>query len=302
MELRLLGPQENFLDLEPEYSSLPHSHIALVPAPYEYRTSFGKGTRYGPDAILAASAHVEPYDEEFDRELCYELGIATVAPIALNGAYDEAAIAKVEVVVEHLLQQGKYVVTIGGEHTIAIAPIRAHFRHFPQMSLLQLDAHADLRSQYEGSPYSHACAMARILDFFPAERVVQVGIRALCREEMEYIRRANLRTFFASAIRRESPRTSSWYDAVVDSLSEDVYITLDVDVLDPSQMPATGTPEPDGLWYHEVIHLLRRIRQSGRRIIGFDVVEFAPIPGLHHAALTVVRLIYKTLTLAWSSL
>ncbi|MCS7176346.1 MAG: agmatinase [Candidatus Kapabacteria bacterium] len=299
MELVTLGPKENFLDLEPEHSGLQSSRIVIVPAPYEYRTSFGKGTRYGPEAILAASAHLETYDEEFDRELCYELGLATLQPIAFGGKHDAAAIAEVEAVIETLLQQGKFVVTIGGEHTIALAPIRAHFRKFPHMSLLQLDAHPDLRDTYEGSPYSHACVIARALEFLPPSQLVQVGIRAIAREEVELIRRRGLRTFFATSIRK-GLFGEDWYGHVVESLGPEVYVTLDVDVLDPAQMPATGTPEPNGLLYHELVELLRRVRSSGRRIIGLDVVEFAPIPGLHHAALTAARLTYKALNIAFA--
>ncbi len=299
MELSVLGPYENFLELEPEHSGLEHAHIVIVPAPYEYRTSFGKGTAQGPAALLAASAHVETYDEEYDRELCYDLGLATLKPVSLHGIYDEAAIAAVEAVVSELLSRGKFVVTVGGEHTIALAPIRAHFRAFPQMSLLHLDAHADLRHTYQGSPYSHACVMARVLEFFPAERLVQVGLRALAREEIEYIRRAGIHTVFAYDIRNGASE-ESWQQQVVERLGAEVYITLDVDVLDPAQMPATGTPEPNGLWYHEVIRLLQRIRTSGRRIVGFDLVEFSPIAGLHHAALTAARLVYKVLNIAFA--
>lgn len=299
MELVTLGPRENFLDLEPEHSELQSSRIVIIPAPYEYRTSFGRGTRYGPEAILAASAHIETYDEEFDRELCYELGLATLRPIAFDGKHDATAIAEVEAVVDALLQQGKFVVTIGGEHTIALAPIRAHFRKFLYMSLLQLDAHADLRDTYESSPYSHACVMARVLEFLSPSQLVQVGIRAIAREEIELIRRRGLRTFFATSIRKGS-LGEDWYGHVVESLGPEVYVTLDVDVLDPAQMPATGTPEPNGLLYHELVELLRRVRSSGRRIIGLDVVEFAPIPGLHHAALTAARLIYKALNIAFA--
>ncbi|GBD06917.1 N(1)-aminopropylagmatine ureohydrolase [bacterium HR21] len=298
MELTVLGPRENFLDLEPEYSELERAHIVIVPAPYEYRTSFGKGTAQGPAALLAASAHVETYDEEYDRELCYELGLATLKPIPLDSLRDEAAVAAVEAVVEELLRRGKFVVTLGGEHTIALAPIRAHFRAFPQMSLLQLDAHADLRQTYEGSPYSHACVMARVLEFFPPERLVQVGLRAISREEADSIRRAGICTVFAHCIR--TGNAQGWEERVLERLGSEVYITLDVDVLDPAQMPATGTPEPNGLWYHEVISFLQRIRQSGRRIVGFDLVEFAPIPGLHHAAMTAARLVYKVLNLAFA--
>lgn len=298
MELTVLGPRENFLDLEPEHSELERAQIVIVPAPYEYRTSFGKGTAQGPAAILAASAHVETYDEEYDRDLCYELGLATLRPLPLDTLYDEAAIAAVEAVVEELLQRGKFVVTLGGEHTIALAPIRAHLRTFPQMSLLQLDAHADLRQTYNGSPYSHACVMARVLEFFPPERLVQVGLRAVCREEVEEIRRKGICAVFAHSIR--DGLLPDWEERILQGLGAEVYVTLDVDVLDPAQMPATGTPEPNGLWYYEVIHLLRRIRQSGRRIVGFDLVEFSPIPRLHHAALTAARLLYKVLNLAFA--
>ncbi|MCS6965200.1 MAG: agmatinase [Candidatus Kapabacteria bacterium] len=297
MEYTVLGPDRNFLALEPEHSSLERSRIVVVPAPYEYRTSFGKGTKQGPEAILAASAHVETYDEEFDRELCYEVGLATLEPIFLDGLQDEAAIQAVESVVQSLLQQGKFVVTLGGEHTIALAPIRAHFQAFPQMSLLQLDAHADLRPIYDGSPYSHACVMARVLEFFPQERLVQVGVRALSREEMEFINQAKSCTFFAEAV-RGSYFGERWYNMVLEKLGPEVYITLDVDVLDPSQMPATGTPEPNGLWYQEVIRLLRRIQRGGHRIIGFDIVEFAPIPGFHFPDITLARLVYKILNIA----
>ncbi|MEN3026338.1 MAG: arginase family protein, partial [Chlorobiota bacterium] len=177
--------------------------------------------------------------------------------------------------------------------------IRAHFRKFLYMSLLQLDAHADLRDTYEGSPYSHACVMARVLEFLSPSQLVQVGIRAIAREEIELIRRRGLRTFFATSIRKGS-LGEDWYGHVVESLGPEVYVTLDVDVLDPAQMPATGTPEPNGLLYHELVELLRRVRSSGRRIIGLDVVEFAPIPGLHHAALTAARLIYKALNIAFA--
>jgi agmatinase len=298
MQLAVLGAKRNFLDLEPEHSSLERSRIVIVPAPYEYRTTFGKGTCRGPESILTASAHVETYDEEFDRELCYELGIATLEPIDFTGTYDEAAVSAIEEVVHELLRRNKFVVTLGGEHTIAVGAIRAHFRAFPTLTLLQLDAHADLRPTYEGSPYSHACAMARVLDFLPAARLVQVGIRALAREERDIIRHAGITTIWAEDICRRRP-DPDWYASVVNSLGSEVYITLDVDVLDPAQMPATGTPEPNGLWYSEVVDLLRAIRRSGRRILGFDVVEFSPIPGLHHAAMTVARLIYKALNIAF---
>jgi agmatinase len=267
--------------------------------PYEFRTTYGKGTAYGPKEILKASAYVEFYDDEFDRELCFEEKIATMPQVNFYGKRDIVAMEYLQKRIAKLLDLGKFVVTLGGEHTISIAPIAAHYKKYPEMSILHFDAHSDLRDSYENSQYSHACFMARVLEFFPGERISQAGIRALCREEIELIREKNINTFFASWIRR-GIYSENWQKKLVQSLSDEVYITFDVDYFDPSLMPATGTPEPDGFQYNETLEVFREIKRQKKKIIGFDVVELAPLKGLNFPNLLTARLVYKMLNFAFS--
>ena len=288
---------KNFLAIDDEFSDLDRAGIAIVSAPYEHTVSYGGGTKSGPKAIIDASAFVEFYDEETDRELCFDTGIATMKPIAFGRTVDKKALAKIEKQVAHLLDLGRFVVTLGGEHTISSAPIAAHYKKYPKMSVLQFDAHSDLRDEYEGSPYSHASVMARVCEFMSPRRLTQVGIRALCKEERQFIRKHRVNTFFASAL-HSGQHGSNWARKVVETLSDDVYITFDVDALDPSIMPSTGTPEPDGLTYHEAVNVIREVIRTGRRIVGLDVVELAPVKGLSHPDLTTARLVYKILNLA----
>jgi agmatinase len=225
------------------------------------------------------------------------MGIATLKPLAFGKKSDRAALDIIEEQVDDLLEMDKFVVTIGGEHTISTAPIAAHYRMYPSMSILHFDAHSDLRESYQGSKYSHACFMARVAEFFPPKLITQVGIRALCKEEAAFIKKEGVNTFFASAIRR-GLHGQNWQKSVVDTLAKDVYITFDVDAFDPSIMPATGTPEPDGLFYSETIDVSREVIASGRRIVGLDIVELAPDARTPHADLTTARLLYKILNLA----
>jgi agmatinase len=297
--VKILGPKQNFLALGEEHSDLDTAKIVIVSAPYEHTVSYGRGTARGPGAILNASAFVEFYDDETERELCFDVGIASLEPITFGKKVDVKALSLIERQIDDLFEMDKYVVTLGGEHTISTATIAAHYRRYPKMSILQFDAHSDLRQTYEGSPYSHACVMARVSDFFPTKRITQVGIRAQCIEEAQFIRDKSINTFFAGAIRRNVYGTQ-WTDAVVATLAKEVYITFDVDAFDPSVMPATGTPEPDGLLYHEAVEVIRAVVRSGRRIVGFDVVELAPIKGLHHPNITAARLVYKIMNLAFT--
>lgn len=297
--MKILGPKQNFLALGEEHSDLDTAGIAVVSAPYEHTVSYGRGTARGPRAILDASAFVEFYDDETERELCFDVGIATLEPITFGKKVDAKALGLIERQIDDMFEMDKFVVTLGGEHTISTATIASHYRRFPKMNVLQFDAHSDMRQTYEGSPYSHACVMARVSDFFPTKRITQVGIRAQCIEEAQFIRDKSVNTFYANAIRRNI-YGDKWTEAIVSTLAKDVYITFDVDALDPSVMPATGTPEPDGLLYHEAIGVIRTIVQSGRRIVGFDVVELAPIQGLHHPNITAARLVYKILNLAFT--
>jgi len=296
----VLGPTKNFLAIDEQHSSLEAARVAIVSAPYEHTVSYGGGAKHGPKAILKASAYVEFYDDETDRELCFDAGVATLAPIKFGKTVDRAALDRIEEQVSALIEMEKFVVTLGGEHTISTAPIAAHYRAYPKMSILHFDAHSDLRQEYQGSPWSHASFMARVAEFFPTKRITQVGIRAQCIEEAQFIREKKINTFYASAIRR-GLHGVNWQKSVVDTLAKDVYITFDVDVFDPAIMPATGTPEPDGLLYSETIDVIRAVIASGRRIVGLDVVELAPMKGLSHPDLTTARLIYKILNLAFTS-
>ncbi|MCX6156300.1 MAG: agmatinase [Candidatus Kapabacteria bacterium] len=290
---------KNFLAIEDEFSLLDKSGIAIVSAPYEHTVSYGGGAGHGPEEIINASAYVEFYDDEFESEICFDTGIATIEPIIFGENIDKAALDQIEEQVDKLLELNKFVVTLGGEHTISIAPIAAHFRKYPDMSLLHFDAHSDLRESYEGSPYSHACFMSRVCEFFPHERITQVGIRAQCREEAEFIKKYNINTFYASAIRR-GIHGDNWQKKIAETLSDNVYISFDVDYFDPSIMPATGTPEPDGFLYSETLNIFREMRNAGKKIIGFDVVELAPMDNLHHPNLTCARLVYKLLNYSFN--
>ena len=294
-----LDIKSNFLGLERRYSGFDTSKIVILPVPYEATVSYGSGTKHGPSAILKASHQVEFFDEETKREIHAEHGIATLPPVSFGKKKDAEALQILFDAVTELLENGKFVVTLGGEHTISSAPIAAFARKYPTLSVLQFDAHSDLRSEYQGNKYSHASVMARVCEFLDPARLVQVGIRAQCREEAEFIRDHGVNTFYAHDIRsgRHTKLLRYWDDAVVEALTENVYITFDVDGFDPSIMPATGTPEPNGLFWAEVMQCLRKVAQK-RRIVGFDVVELAPIKGLHHADLTAAKLVSKMLNYA----
>ncbi|MFW5701619.1 MAG: agmatinase [Bacteroidota bacterium] len=297
--MKTLGTNNNFLALEGEHSDFERSEIAVVSVPYEHTTSYGHGTSQGPESIIEASQQVEFYDEEFDRELCFDKGIATLEPLDLNLKYNSEALDEIRANIRRLLDMDKFVVTLGGEHTISQAVIQAHHEKFQDMCILHFDAHSDLRESYEGSEYSHACVMARVAEFFPTERITQVGIRAQCAEEAQFIRRKGITTFYASAIRR-GLHGNNWQRKVAESLTDQVFITFDVDYFDPSIMPATGTPEPGGFLYSETLDIFRQMNELDKRIIGFDVVELAPIKGFHHADMTAARLAYKMLNFAFA--
>lgn len=299
--IKTVNEFENFLSIENKYSDINNSKIVIIQASYEHTVSYGHGARLGPKAIIEASWQVEFYDDEFERELCFEKGIATLKPICFDESVDKQALDLIYEQVKEMLAANKFVVTLGGEHTISAAPIRAHYENYPKMSILHFDAHSDLRESYQGSEYSHASVMARVCEFFPPERITQVGIRAQCVEEANFIKANNINTFYVSGI-RVGKYGENWIKKLVDTLSDEVYITFDVDVFDPSIMPTTGTPEPDGISYKDALNIFREIRFQKKRIIGFDIVELAPIEGIHHTNLTCARLVYKLLNYAFSEL
>ncbi|NTU43490.1 MAG: agmatinase, partial [Nitrospirales bacterium] len=285
----ILLPPNNFLSLPEEWSGFERSKVVVLPISYEHTTSFVKGTASGPEAILEASGQVELYDEELDAEI-YTLtgGIATLKPLEFGGN-DAVAVESIRECVHGLIGKDKTVVCIGGEHTISIGSARAHSERYQDLSVLQLDAHSDLREEYEGNRYSHACVMARVYEL--NQNIVQVGIRSQCREEADFIKQKKIDTFYACDLkgRRYGSDPYAWHDAVIGSLREKVYLTIDCDFFDPGLMPAVGTPEPGGFGWYETISFLRSLAER-RRIVGFDITELSPIPGLIHPQFVMAKL------------
>ncbi len=276
----------NFGDLPEEHSSFDTSRVVLLPVPYDLTTSYGLGAKDGPLAILSASRHMELYDEEIDREP-YTVGISTLPELNCPAGDPHDLVELTERVVEELLGQGKFVVTLGGEHTVSVGPIRAHRRRHPGMSVLQLDAHAEMRDEFEGSAYSHACVARRVSE---VAKVVACGVRSFGQEEVDAMRRADHRKFSAVEMRRESP--AAILPELHRELTDKVYVTIDVSYFDPSIMPATGTPEPGGFLWHETTALLREVARH-HQIVGFDITELAPMPGLRAPDVLAARLLYK---------
>ena len=282
---------KNFLGIEDKYSDYKKSLIAMLPVPYEATTSYGKGTSAGPAAILKASHYVEFFDEELNRELCFEKGIASLKPVRLNGKTGKPALVIIYNAVKKLIDDGKFVITLGGEHTISTAPIKAHFDSYKNLSVLHFDAHSDLRDEYEGTKYSHACFASRVAEF--TKDITQVGIRAQSKEEYEFIRKNKIRTFYSYQI-RNGKYGKNWEDKVISTLKKNVYITFDVDFLDPSIMSSTGTPEPDGFFWDETMRLMKKLGEN-RNVVGFDVVELAPVKDNPFPDFLTAKLIYKML-------
>lgn len=282
----------NFLGLEPEDSGFEGARVVLLPVPYEATTSYGGGTGAGPDAIIEASRYIELYDQELDAEP-YEVGVATLPALPLTGAGPAEAIAELRAAYTALLSAApeKFIITLGGEHSISSAPILAWAERLKaegrKLTVLQFDAHTDLRPEYEGSPYSHASVMHRVHE--AGVDIVAVGIRALTREERELARGSdNIHLFLADEIHSGE----EWMDEVMERLGDDLYITFDIDCFDPSLVPATGTPEPGGLQWYPVMKLLRRVFRE-REVHACDVVELAPQAGNHAPDFLAAKLVYK---------
>jgi agmatinase len=278
---------DNFLGIPAEDSALESSRAVVLPVPYERTVSYGPGTRNGPAAILEASHYVELYDDELDEEV-YRIGVHTLPSWLPDDMEPAACVAELETVVAGLVRPGRFVLTLGGEHSIAPAPIRAHHARHPKMSVLHFDAHGDLRDEYEGNKNSHACAAHRWVELgIPS---VHVGIRSISREEVDYVRKTG--TLIVS--NREMHRSDAWMEKALAKLTAEVYVTFDVDFFDGSLVPGTGTPEPGGGTYDQALAILRRVA-SERKLIGADVVEHSPLPGNRAPDFLVAKLCYKLL-------
>jgi agmatinase len=281
----------NFLGLDGEGSKFESAEVVILPVPYEATVSYGAGTAHGPGAIIESSRFIELYDQELDAEPA-DVGIATLPSLSLTGAGPEHALQELRAAYDAVLDAapGKLVIMLGGEHSISSAPILAWAERLAQqgrrLSVLQFDAHTDLRSEYEGSPYSHAAVMHRVHDRVD---LVAVGIRAITREEMQLSRdRDNIHLFLADDIHTGD----EWMEEVLGHLGDDVYISFDVDGFDPSLVPSTGTPEPGGLQWYQVLKLLRKVFAQ-KTVHAIDVVELAPIPGLSAPDFLIAKLVYK---------
>ncbi len=293
--MKTLPTKNNFLGLEKKYSSYKTSGIIILQAPLEKTVSYGKGTKNGPKEIIKASHYVEFFDEELNKELCFEKGIATLEEIKFSNLTVKKSIEKIYDEVKKQISEDKFVVTLGGEHSISSATIKAHYNFYKNISVLQIDAHSDLRNSYEGSKYSHASVMARVAEF--TTKIVQVGIRAQCKEEYDFIKTNKIKTFYMREI-RNNKYGKNWQQKVVNELNKNVYITFDVDGFDPSVISATGTPEPGGLFWDETMNLLKQIGKN-KNIIGFDVVELAPDKFHNSSNFTTAKLVYKILNYAF---
>ncbi|HSJ13627.1 MAG TPA: agmatinase [Longimicrobiales bacterium] len=281
----------NFLGLDEARSDFAAAQAVILPVPYESTVSYGGGTGRGPAAIVEASRYIELYDQELDGEPA-EVGVATLPALALSGAGGESALGELRRAYDALLDAapGKFVVALGGEHSITSAPILAWAdrleRQGRRLSVLQFDAHTDLRPEYEGSAFSHAAVMYQVQSRVD---IVAVGIRAITSEEMRLVRGSeHLHVFLADEIHGDD----AWQDRVLELLGDDVYISFDVDAFDPALVPSTGTPEPGGLQWYPVLKLLRRVFRE-KTVHAADVVELAPTPGLRAPDFLVAKLVYK---------
>jgi N1-aminopropylagmatine ureohydrolase len=285
-EYEQLAPGE-FGGTTPTTTDFESARVVILPVPLDRTTSYVPGTRNGPHEILLASSHMELWDEETGTDV-HGVGIFTLPEMEFPFATMDEVVCEIRRVAAELVNRGKFLIVLGGEHSITPPVVAAVAAKHPDLSVLQIDAHADLRETYMGTPHNHACAMRRTLDY---ARATQVGIRSLSAEEAAAIPSLKTRIFYDFNMRQDP----AWIDSVVESLGETVYITIDVDGFDPAIVPATGTPEPGGLSWHEALTLLRRVIER-RRVVGCDIVELAPMPGNVAPTFLCAKLVYKILS------
>lgn len=279
----------NFLGLAEVDSLYEDAKAVILPVPYDSTTSYRAGTREGPAAIIMASRQVELYDLDLECEPL-NTGIHTLSELEPDMRGPEHTLRNLEAAVKEIVSHNKLPVTLGGEHSITTAPVRAlKEKYGDTLSILQLDAHSDLRDSYENTPFNHASVMRRVFDL---AKLTQVGIRNTCKDEMEFIKSSGHDGIFWA--KDLFGQDKSWMDKVVNRLSESVYLTIDLDAFDPSIMPAVGTPEPGGLLWYQTLELLEKVIDK-KNIVGFDVVELCPIPGNIASDFFAAKLVFKIL-------
>lgn len=280
---------KNYLGLEEDYSSFKKSKAVILQVPYDRTTTYIHGAVNGPAAIIDASKYMERFDDELNQET-FRMGIHTMDPLAIQDMSSEEMVDKVYAQTQELLKANKFPVMLGGEHSVSIGAVKAFKEAYPNISVLHLDAHYDMRDVYFGSKLNHGCVARRISEICP---IVQAGTRSLSKEEKDFLAtqtNGRIKTINVYDI-LEMPM---WKDTVSNNLSETVYITIDLDVFDPALVPATGTPEPGGLGWYEILSLLREVTKD-KKVLGFDVVELCPIKGNIASDFLAAKLIYRLL-------
>jgi len=276
---------QNFLGLEAEHCNYDSARFAVLPVPYDAAASYQSGARRGPSAIISASQHVEMFDDELLAS-CYQAGIATLDPLEPNLTGPEAMHEDLFKAARRIVRDGKFLFTLGGDHSISSALIRAVMTKHKKLSVLQVDAHLDLRDSFHDTKYSHACVMRRAVEM--GASVVPVGIRSMDESEHRFLKRSKIVPVAA----RDCHSDEDWVDRVLDALGDVVYVTLDIDGFDPAYAPGTGTPEPGGLDWYQVTGLLRLVAAE-KRVVAADVVEVMPLPGQVATEFLAARLAHK---------
>ncbi|MDF4201730.1 agmatinase [Maribacter sp. SA7] len=279
-----MSTSKNYAGISDEFAQLEKSKIILIPVPYDGTSTWGKGADKGPEAFLEASENMELYDIETDSEV-YKQGIHLTEPITENSS-PEAMVNEVHDITKDFIKRNKFVTLFGGEHSISIGSIRAFNECFDNLTVLQIDAHADLRESYEGTKYNHACA---VYEASQTTNLVQVGIRSM--DVMEKTVMDEEKTFFA----HDMVADEYWSDKVIEAMTDNVFITLDLDAFDPSIMPSTGTPEPGGLLWYETLEFLKQVFED-KNVVGFDIVELCPNKNDKSSDFLAAKLYYKMLS------
>jgi len=274
----------NFGGIDPAFPTFEDATFIVVPIPYDLTSTYQSGSRRGPHSILDASSHMELYDEELCKET-YLAGIYTLPPLESDARGPGEMVNVIRHAIADVLSFDKIPVILGGEHSISFGVVQAMKEKYPGISVLQLDAHADLRDYYQCSPYGHASVGRRISELC---HLVQAGIRSMSAEEAAFMKEGKVKTFSADFIYEEH----NWVEKICENLNGDVYITIDVDVFDPSIMPATGTPEPGGIYWKDLLRIIREVSKRCR-VRGFDLVELSPIPGMVAPDFLTAKLVYR---------
>ena len=288
-------PIKNFAGLEEEYASSKKSKAVILPVPYEKTTTYIQGTKAGPAAIIDASKYMELFDDELNQET-FKIGICTMDALDVENLTSDEMVDKVYGSTAELLKANKFPVILGGEHSVSIGAVKAFKEAYPDISVLHMDAHYDLRNEYKGSKLNHGCVARRISEMCP---LVQVGMRSISKEEKDFLATQTpdkIKTISVYDI-LEMPL---WKDTVSNSLSGNVYVSIDMDIFDPSLVPAVGTPEPGGIGWYETLDLLKEVSKD-KKIVGFDVVELCPIKGQVASDFLAAKLIYRLLGYAFSN-